>query len=337
MKLPLLYYRIFRYEYRPSWAFYLPVLPYWLYLSVRARSLSFFTATNPGIELGGFFGESKTDILAKIPGEFLPKHVVVDASVTDWNVLIEQSGLLFPVIAKPDVGERGTAVAKLHAVEELEAYAMRAAGSFLLQEFVTYEEEFGVFYSCLPQESKGKITSLTRKGFLSVTGDGKSTVAELMKRSVRARFQLKRFRKEQPEILKQVPNAGQTLLLEPIGNHCRGTEFINANDLVTERLTEKFDRIAENIEGFYYGRFDIKVRSVADLQKGETIRILELNGVSSEPGHIYDVRMSLFKAYYDLTRHWKRMKEIAVLNRKEGFVPVGFGEIWKVYWRHVLS
>ena len=28
---------------------------------------------------------------------------------------------------------------------------------------------------------------------------------------------------------------GETLLLEPIGNHCRGTRFINRNDLINEQ------------------------------------------------------------------------------------------------------
>jgi hypothetical protein len=63
---------------------------------------------------------------------------------------------------------------------------------------------------------------------------------------------------------------GTTQLLEPIGNHCRGTIFRDKGDLISDPLCEVFDTISKSIEGFYYGRFDLRVRSMEDLIKGET-------------------------------------------------------------------
>ena len=41
--------RKFRWEFWPAWAAYLPVLPYILYLGLKHRSLTLFTAANPGV------------------------------------------------------------------------------------------------------------------------------------------------------------------------------------------------------------------------------------------------------------------------------------------------
>ena len=38
---------------------YIPLLPVYVYGALRTRRLLYFTAANPGIEMGGFFGEKK--------------------------------------------------------------------------------------------------------------------------------------------------------------------------------------------------------------------------------------------------------------------------------------
>lgn len=338
MRLPLIFYRMTRFEYWPGWLFYFPMVPYWLYLSLRMRSLSFFTRTNPGIELGGFFGESKEDILKNIPSIYLPKQFFIQADHYDQaTALMVLNGIHFPVVVKPDVGERGVGVAKIHSHESLNIYLKHAQGSLLIQEFMNDPEEFGVFYCKMPGQDRGRITSLTRKQFLAVTGDGNQTVEALLKQSVRARFQLKRLRISNIELLKIIPSEGEKLLVEPIGNHCRGTAFLDGSAYNTEELERLFDRIAAEIPGFYYGRFDVKVPSIADLQEGKGIRIMELNGISSEPGHIYDSsRMSLLKAYKVLREHWRLMAEIARANGHKKNADPGIWQLACLYSRHVI-
>ncbi len=333
---PLLLLKLTHYEYWTWWAFYLPMLPYWAYLALKTRSMAYFTAANPGMDWGGFFGESKSDILRQIPAEFLPTTLFFSGTETVETVekSLREAGLSYPVVVKPDVGERGTKVEKVSNSAELATQVRAIGAAFIVQEFVQEPLEFGILYSRFPDEENGQVSSVTRKGFLSVTGDGRSTIEELMQLETRARFQLDTMRDRLGAGIQEIIPAGETRLLEPIGNHCRGTKFIDDNHLISEDLDQVFDRIAQPIDGFHFGRFDLKVRSVEDLLAGRTIRILELNGASSEPGHIYDPRHSLREAYRDLARHWDILAEICQRQKARGIQPVPFSEILKVTWGH---
>ena len=85
------------------------------------------------------------------------------------------------------------------------------------------------------------------------------------------------------------------------------------------------------------GRFDLKVKNVDDLYLGKNIKIMELNGASSEPGHIYDSsNNNIFKAYKDLFSHWRRLSDIAKVNIDNGHKPVPFKVIAKSYLKFVI-
>lgn len=335
-KTPLFLVKLTNYEYWTWWVFYLPILPYWLYLAFKSRSLTYFTTTNPGIEAGGFFGESKIDILNKIADEYKPRTLFIPNGLPFATIeqQLSQATIAFPLVAKPNIGERGNQVEKIHNSEELQAYLVSHPADVILQEFVDYELEMGVFFHRHPNENRGKVSSITLKKFLSVTGDGTSTIAELMEQSDRARFQLAKFRSRLGNQMQQVLAQGEVRLLEPIGNHCRGTLFYSGNHLIDSRLHELFSQIALPIDGFYYGRFDIKVRSIADLYAGQHIRILELNGVSAEPAHIYDPGYTLWRAYRDFIRHMNIMYRICEQNIRNGVKPVALRELWTMVKKH---
>ena len=336
MKKSLFWVKVFNYEYWSWWVFYLPMAPYWLYLAARSRSLTFFTAANPGIEAGGFYGEKKKEILEKISPEYLAKTVFIEAK-NDFqktvNLLIINE-LTFPIIAKPNIGERGFMVTKIENFADLETYKNAMTEDFIMQEFVSFDLEFGVLYSRLPNEKKGKVSSLTMKEFLSVTGDGISTIEQLLQQNTRARFQLASLQERMGVGLQQILPKNEKRLLEPIGNHCRGTKFINANHLITNELHEVFDKISESFDGFFYGRFDMKVKSLEDFYAGKNIKIMELNGVSSDPGHIYDPDYKLLNAYKDLRWHWKRIADISILNQKNGIKPLPLREVFGIIKQH---
>ena len=77
----------------------------------------------------------------------------------------------------------------------------------------------------------------------------------------------------------------------------------------------------------YYGRFDMRVSSWEELKKGKNIRVLEFNGTSSDPAHIYQPGYSIFKAYREMAFHWKIMRKIAQQNRERGHPRVRFKKI----------
>ena len=320
--------------------FYVPLLPYWLFQAVRTRSLTFFTNADPCIDYGGFFGESKMDILRQIPTEYLPKTIFIEKEM-DLKSIVDkliQTDLMYPIICKPDVGERGTQVEKLYSNYDLVQYLSNVQEDFIIQEFITYDIELGVLYYRYPGSPKGKVTSVTRKEFLSVLGDGKSTVEQLMQQSTRARFQIDSMRERLGDMgMNEVIKSGEKRVLEPIGNHCRGTKFLDDNHLLNSTLDKVFDKIALTIDGFHYGRFDMKVKSIEDLYEGKNIRIMELNGVSSEPGHIYDPKNTLWAAYRDLAHHWKIIADISIQQQRRGIMPVPFGVLWKVVKGHFVS
>lgn len=312
IRKPLWMVRLLYYEYWPWWFFYLPLLPYYLWYAFSARSLLFFAKVNPGMTLGGLKGDEKMKILQQIPAEFLPATALVESGSTadEISLLLQEKGMSFPLIAKPNVGERGKQVALIHHMVELQNHLMTHPQDFILQEYITYPLEVGVFYHRLPGSNRGRITSITLKRFLSVTGDGKTSVGNLLEKSDRGRLQLQRLHNHAAELIARIPLAGEQVLVEPIGNHCRGTEFIDGNSWLNEDMNTLFDRISLSVTGFHYGRFDLKVASLNDLCTGQHLKIMELNGIASEPAHIYDVRHNLWKAYRDVLHHWQIIWQI---------------------------
>lgn len=309
-----------RWEFWPPWLTYLPVIPYLLYLSCKHRSLTVFTEANPGIPSGGFVGESKSEILSKLTR--VPEYSVVAgalspvARVNAAAEFMRALGLDFPVVLKPDVGERGRDVAIARTVQEVDSYLRAARRDTIIQRYVA-GPEFGIFYYRYPGEARGRIYSITEKRFPEVVGDGQSSIAELVWNDPRAvclgDLYLSRLKRNRQE----VPKRGERVVLAEIGSHCRGAIFLNAAHLETEALRNAVDSVARTHPGFYFGRFDVRADSVEDLQAGR-FAVLELNGVSAEATHIYDPAVSLVEAYRVMYRQWKVVFEIGALNRRAG-------------------
>ena len=261
IKYPLLLVKILHYEFWPFWVLYFPAIFYWFYNAIITRSLTYFTLANPGIDYGGVFGESKIDILKKIPLTYLPTTLFFEPQTTGSQIKeeMQRANLIFPVICKPDKGEMGFKVAKIENDDQLNTYLANSTDRIILQEFIEYEIELGVLYYRMPNDNHSGITSIVGKEFLQVVGDGCSSIRELINKTDRGRLQLKSLEYRLKDQFDKVLPNNHRMIVEPIGNHCRGTRFINRNDLITPELIKVFDQIATQFEGFYYGRFDLKV------------------------------------------------------------------------------
>lgn len=320
LKGTVFYIKLTNWEYWPLYIANFPLLLIWLWFALRARKLFFFSAVNPVIETGGMWGESKYNILQRIPEEYLPKTIFIHKEQDFFSVKNKfmSSGLSYPVIAKPDIGERGTLVVKIKDEQSLFDYFNKNKIDFLIQELISYPVELSVMHHRMPGNGAGRVTSVCVKETLKVTGDGISTVAQLMAKKSRAKLQLKRFEKTFPELLEMVPASQQILEVEPIGNHCRGTMFLNGNHYIDKKMTAVFNSLAATMDNIYYGRFDLKCSSVEDLKEGRGFKILEYNGIGAEPAHIYDPSYPLFEKYRDIYRHWKIIYRIYRLQKKKG-------------------
>ncbi len=311
--------RLLHWEYWPLPVVYIPVYIYWFWLSIKARSFFFFTASNPGIEYGGMLGESKIKIMKTLPEELIPKTAFIDKSLTFEKIkaIMKINNVMYPVILKPDIGERGWMVEKINSEDELREYLTENKVDYLLQEYIEMPVELGVFYYRYPDESQGKVTSIVEKKMLSVIGDGSSSVIELMRKNPRAVLQIKTLEQSEPELLQSIPPQDKKLVIMPIGNHIRGTAFLNGNKYINDKLNRVFDELSKMIEGFFFGRFDLRCESIEALYEGK-MKIMELNGAGAEPAHIYHPNSSLWTAYKVLLSHWKVMYDISVINHKKG-------------------
>lgn len=328
-------------EYWPIWLANSPVILFVIWFALRARKVGFFAAANPAIETGGLFGESKINILHQIPEKYLPKTIFVKKN-TDFALVkkaVADKQITYPLIAKPNIGERGLLVAKIKEENDLAAYLNRNHIDFIVQEFVDLPIELAVMHHRFPNKKRGQITSICVKELLQVTGNGNATVRELMLQTPRALLQLPRFEKQFADLMKSVPKKGEILELEPIGNHSRGTAFLNGNHLITEKMTAVFDEVSNKMGGIFYGRFDMKCASSTAMERGD-FKILEYNGVGAEPAHIYDASIPIWQKYRDIYRHWRLIFQIYQVQKKRGITGNSIFELrgyWKKYTHYIKN
>jgi hypothetical protein len=241
---------------------------------------------------------------------------------------MRRHGLQFPIVLKPDAGQRGSGVAIVRSPEQLWEYLVHSSFPAILQEYVP-GEEYGVFYYRYPGGERGRVFSVTEKRMPVLLGDGKRTLEELILADDRAVCMSDFYLCKNSERTHEVPAAGQSLQLVEIGTHCRGAIFLDGGETITPDLEEVIDRIAKTFDGFFFGRFDIRVPSRQDFMAGRNMKIVELNGVTSEATHIYDPKFSLFDAYRVLFEQWRIAFEIGNLTRARGTRPTSVTDLLK--------
>lgn len=319
-------------EYWPWPLIYLPVFPVALWHALRTGHGAFFTNVNPGIDMGGFFGERKSDIFSQLPGWAYPTTILVEPNTPFQAVeaRMREVQLTTPVIMKPDVGERGTGVTVAHTMQELLALLNASQQPQLVQALVPWPAEFGLMFVKDPRSQRTTLLSITAKTFLSVTGDGRSTVEELLKRTWRGAKQVERLRTDRKELLASILDAGEHRVVEPIGNHCRGTVFRDGRHLKTAELERAVHKVLVHAEGIHYGRLDVRAPSDEALRQGRFV-VLELNGVTSEPGHIYDPSFNIIQCWRELLRHVAHVPPLSDALRAKGQRPVALRALWQRY------
>lgn len=331
------------FEFWPGWLFYAPVIAQWIALGLRYGDMSLPTAANPKIETGGLCGESKGDIFAlagkRAAAAIAPwcrfDHVApADRSLARAEAAVAQAGLAYPLILKPDVGCNGAGV-RLLADRAALAAALPdypAGVCLMLQQFVPWEGEAGLFYVRLPGEARGRITSLTLKEAPCVVGDGRSTLRALVLADPRAGQVPHLYLPRLTGRLDTVPASGERVRLVLAGNHCRGSIFRNGTPEITPALTTRLEAIVRDFPEFHFGRFDVRFRSLSALRRGEDFAIIEVNGAGSEPTHIWDARTTLREAWVDQFAHYRAAWEIGRANRGRGHRPSGLRAMYRA-WR----
>ncbi len=311
--------RLTHWEYWPMHWVYAPIYFYWFWLCLKSRSFFFFNTANPGIRNGGFLIESKKEIYDLMPAVSYPATVCCRMGETFATVIerMHQHELSFPLIAKPDIGLRGMSVSLIYSIVELEQYHLKSKVDYLLQAYINFPEEAGIFYYRIPGQKKGHISGIVGKEFLKIKGDGFSTMQQLLQAEDRYTLQLPQLQLMYGKELLQVLPLNEEKLLVPFGNHCRGAKFIDITHRCNEKLLQTIDHLAQQVPGFYFGRMDIKYLNWNDLCDGKNFSVIELNGAGSEPAHIYDPRHSLLFGWKEIIRHLNLLYTISKMSKQQ--------------------
>lgn len=326
----------------PKWLNLVPMVAQWFWLSARYGSATLPSAANPALTCGGLVGDGKLEyfaIMGPHARAVTAPHTFIDSqgrqSIETALTAMQRAGLEFPVIVKPNLGWCGFGVRLVRNRGELSDYlaAYPLGERLVIQHFVTFEGEAGLYYERLPGEVRGRITGILLRSFPRVVGDGIRSVAQLIAADLRL-ARLGRDGLSEPCCdTAIVPQAGEVVRVSTIGSTRVGGLYRDGSALITDELTNALDAIAHDMTDFHVGRFDVRYESTGALRAGRGFTIIEVNGAGSEAVHAWDPRFSLRQAYGIVFAKQRRIFEIGEAMRRKGHPAVSARSLIHHYLR----
>ncbi|MBS1512948.1 MAG: hypothetical protein JST86_19050 [Bacteroidetes bacterium] len=309
-----------------AWPFkliYAPITPVWLWYTIKSGAVWFFTPSNPKLTFGGMEGEPKKEMYQLLPKAFYPTtfNVLPGEAFDEIQKKIQQNGIRYPLIVKPEVGGQGILFRKLDTEQELQHYHSLMPFEYIIQALVEFPMEVSVFYIRHPKEQKGMVTGFLHKIPMQVIGDGVQTLEQLILQHAKGQKRVEELYHKHKSKWSTVIPSGEKYMLSYAANHNRGAHFVDLKNHIDDQLVQVFDKISLDIDDFFYGRYDIMCNCVDDLKSGKNFMILEYNGCGAEPNHFYDTGYTLMGAYKEILKHWKALYEICRYNSKRGIKP----------------
>ena len=174
----------------------------------------------------------------------------------------------------------------------------------------------------LPPSGALRVPSMTLKVFPSVTGDGRTTLVELIDADPRARRLRAVYEQRHQEDLERVLDEGEVLPLVFAGNHCQGAVFLDGSGLVTDAVHRRVEEIVASMPEFYFGRLDVCFDDLDAFLAGSDLQVVEINAAGAEATHIWDATTTLAEAYAALFEQWRTLFAIGDANRQRGHRPM---------------
>ncbi len=304
-------------------------LIYWIGYSAYFRSLTFFSAANPALHLGGMLDDTKTAIYDLTQEKYLPKTIVVTQQ-DDLEQELAKAQISLPFIVKPNVGFKGFMVRRIDYIEELlEIQSQFGNREMLIQEFLAHNSEYSIMCYRLKNNRGYGISSFVEKVMPFIVGDGQQTIKELVQNLdnpfLKKEVVYKKFEAKGDEVLAEQ----EKLVIDHVGNYARGSKFYDRADHIDEALHGAIDDFFSEFDGLNFGRLDLKADSIADIKDG-TFKLLEINGAKAEPIHIYDPELSWSQIVRDISFHWKTLFKIVKENSDQKVPTTAEG--WKSFW-----
>ena len=323
-------------ERMPKWLICVPLVAQWLWLGLRYRSMTLPTAANPAITAGGLVGEGKLEYfrgMGPLARAATATHCGVvnepGLGAASLQATLQEAGLSFPLIAKPDLGLCGHGVQRIDGMPALLAYlaGFPRGETVVLQEYLPQAGEAGIFYARDPVSGAGTIIGLALRSFPQVTGDGVHTVAELVAADPRASRTVKSARHQCAFDASAVPAPGESVRLATIGSTRVGGLYRDGAACITPQLVGAIDAIARDMPQFHFGRFDVRFDSLAGLRAGTGLRIMEVNGAGSESIEAWDPGTGLVRGLRTIFRKQALLFAIGAARRREGVRPIPLLEL----------
>jgi len=334
--------KFLNWENYPKNVFLFPLYLFGIWKAMVNRRMWLFSTSNPNLTFGSFFGLTKSEVYQILPPNTYPNTVLIHSNDSFEQVVekIAQSNLEYPFVVKPDVGMVGLLVRIIEDENQLRTYYDLVKVDWIVQEYISYNVEVGLFYVRNPNEQKGKIVGLSEKKPLSIIGDGKSTLGTLVENDSKAVFWKEEIFRKKKKKWNTIPAKGEFVELMYTGNRKTGAQLVELVDEIDEDLVILFDKISRHSNQIFYGRYDIKCNSLEDLKKGKNFAILEFNGVHSGYGHLYHCGKSAKEAYQTIFKMWQNLFQICMINHQNGARFTPFGEGWKKLYqviRHFIK
>jgi hypothetical protein len=324
----------------PKWLICVPLVMQWLWLASRYGSASLPSAANPAITAGGLVGETKTEyfdcmgpVARAATAPYCTVPPALQRSMPAVREAMAAAGLDFPLVVKPDLGMCGFGVRLVADEAALQAYfaAFPAGQSAMLQQYLAEEGEAGIFYAREPGAAQGRIIGLALRHFPRVTGDGVSSIGQLVRADARARRAMDRPGHAFAPDRHAVPARGEVVRLATIGSTRVGGLYRDGRRHITPALTAAVDAVARDMTQFHFGRFDLRFASLEQLERGQGLRIMEVNGAGSEAIEAWDPDTGLAAALRIIFAKQRTLFAIAAANRARGLRPIGLARLARLH------
>jgi hypothetical protein len=316
----------------PKWLNLVPMVLQWCWLGLRHRSLTLPSAANPRITAGGLVGDTKSEYFASmgpLARSRVATYVMLRVEGSDKLAAalsaMRAAGLVFPVVAKPDLGWCGFGVRRLDDALDLADYLARypTGESLMLQRYLDEPGEAGIFYVRHPDQPRGRLLGILLRHYPQVVGDGVHSVAQLIDADARLSRALRDPREHEcrhdPD---EVPELGDSVRLSLIGSTRVGGRYEDGSTLACEALLDAIEAIARDMPDFHVGRFDVRYRNLQELRHGR-FTIMEVNGAGSEAVHAWDPKYSIRQVYRMVFAKQRLLFELGAANRARGHRPIG--------------
>jgi hypothetical protein len=329
-------------EKMPKWLICVPLVLQWCWLALRYGSVTLPSAANPAITSGGLVGEGKLEYFASMgataraaTARYMGMRDAAASTPAQLAAELERHGLALPLVAKPDLGLCGYGVRKLDSLGALRDYAALypPGETFVLQQYLPEENEAGIFYARDPHTGAGRLIGLALRYYPRVTGDGVSTLEQLVRADARAARVLDSAAHASALDLAAVPAAGQVVRLSTIGSTRVGGLYRDGAALISAELTAAIDAIARDMGEFHFGRFDVRFGSARQLSGGAGFTIMEVNGAGSEAIQAWDPDTGLIAGLRMIFAKQRLLFAIGAANRARGVRPVGPLALMRLNWR----